>query len=59
MMNPLARRAGLPTAPGGLEKRAIERALARHGGTISQAAETLRMTQPALYRRMTKHRLQG
>jgi DNA-binding NtrC family response regulator len=40
-----------------LEKRAIERALARHGGNISQAAETLGVTRPALYRRMTKHRL--
>jgi transcriptional regulator with PAS, ATPase and Fis domain len=40
-----------------LEKRAIERALARHAGNISQAAETLGVTRPALYRRMTKHRL--
>ncbi len=40
-----------------LEKRAIERALARHGGNISQAAETLGVTRPALYRRMTKHQL--
>ena len=40
-----------------LEKRAIERALARYGGNISQAAEALGVTRPALYRRMTKHRL--
>jgi DNA-binding NtrC family response regulator len=41
-----------------LEKRAIERALARHGGNISQAAVALGLTRPALYRRMSKHGLQ-
>jgi DNA-binding NtrC family response regulator len=40
-----------------LEKRAIERALARYGGNISQAATALGLTRPALYRRMSKHRL--
>jgi DNA-binding NtrC family response regulator len=38
-----------------MEKRAIERALAAHGGNISQAAAALGLTRPALYRRMTKH----
>jgi DNA-binding NtrC family response regulator len=40
-----------------MEKRAIERALAAHGGNVSQAAAALGLTRPALYRRMTKHRL--
>jgi DNA-binding NtrC family response regulator len=40
-----------------LEKRAIERALALHDGNVSQAAAALGLTRPALYRRMTKHRL--
>ncbi len=40
-----------------MERRAIERALAAHGGNISQAATALGLTRPALYRRMTKHRL--
>jgi transcriptional regulator with PAS, ATPase and Fis domain len=40
-----------------LEKRAIECALARHGGNISQAAAALGLTRPALYRRMSKHGL--
>lgn len=40
-----------------LEKRAIERALALYDGNVSQAAAALGLTRPALYRRMTKHRL--
>jgi DNA-binding NtrC family response regulator len=40
-----------------LEKRAIERALALHSGNISQAAAALGLTRPALYRRMSKHRI--
>jgi len=40
-----------------LERQAIERALARHGGNISKAAATLGLTRPALYRRMEKHGL--
>jgi DNA-binding NtrC family response regulator len=40
-----------------MERRAIERALAAHAGNISQAATALGLTRPALYRRMTKHRL--
>jgi DNA-binding NtrC family response regulator len=40
-----------------LERQAIERALARHAGNISQAAEALGVTRPALYRRMAKHRI--
>ena len=38
-----------------LERHAIERALARYEGNISQAAEALGLTRPALYRRMSKH----
>ncbi len=40
-----------------LERHAIQRALARHEGNISQAASALGLTRPALYRRMTKHGL--
>jgi DNA-binding NtrC family response regulator len=40
-----------------MEKHAIERALARYGGNISQAAAALGLTRPALYRRMSKHRI--
>ncbi len=40
-----------------IEKHAIERALARHDGNISQAAAALGLTRPALYRRMAKHGL--
>ncbi|HEY5411802.1 MAG TPA: response regulator [Caulobacteraceae bacterium] len=40
-----------------LERHAIERALARYEGNISQAAEALGLTRPALYRRMSKHGL--
>jgi two-component system response regulator RegA len=40
-----------------LERHAIERALARYEGNISQAAQALGLTRPALYRRMTKHGL--
>jgi DNA-binding NtrC family response regulator len=40
-----------------LEKHAIERALARYDGNISQAAAALGLTRPALYRRMEKHGL--
>lgn len=39
------------------EKRTIERALKVHAGNISQAAAALGLTRPALYRRMTKHRI--
>jgi DNA-binding NtrC family response regulator len=42
-----------------IERRAIERALAEHGGNISAAATALGLSRPALYRRMEKHRLQG
>ncbi len=40
-----------------LERHAIQRALARHEGNISQAAAALGLTRPALYRRMSKHGL--
>jgi len=39
------------------EKRTIERALKLYEGNISQAATALGLTRPALYRRMTKHRI--
>jgi DNA-binding NtrC family response regulator len=38
-----------------LERDAIERALARHAGNISQAATALGLSRPALYRRMVKY----
>jgi DNA-binding NtrC family response regulator len=41
----------------GLERQAIERALARHDGNIARAAKALGLTRPALYRRMAKHGL--
>lgn len=40
-----------------LERHAIQRALARYEGNISQAAAALGLTRPALYRRMSKHGL--
>jgi DNA-binding NtrC family response regulator len=40
-----------------VERRAIERAMARFGGNISQAAAALGLTRPALYRRLEKHGL--
>jgi DNA-binding NtrC family response regulator len=39
------------------ERRTIERALKLYDGNISQAAAALGLTRPALYRRMTKHRI--
>src|SRR4051794_22480791 len=39
------------------EKRTIERALKLYDGNISQAAAALGLTRPALYRRMSKHRI--
>ena len=52
-----ARRAGDSLNLDVLERRAIERALARCDGNISQAAAALGLTRPALYRRMAKHGL--
>ncbi len=49
------RRAGTSLNLDRLERHAIERALARHEGNISQAAAALGLTRPALYRRMEKH----
>src|SRR5260221_5568505 len=39
------------------ERRAIERAMARYDGNVSQAAVALGLTRPALYRRLVKHGL--
>jgi DNA-binding NtrC family response regulator len=39
------------------EKRTIERALKLYDGNISRAAAALGLTRPALYRRMSKHRI--
>jgi DNA-binding NtrC family response regulator len=38
-----------------LERRAIEQALRIHQGNISSAADSLGLSRPALYRRMSKH----
>ena len=40
-----------------LERHAIQRALARYDGNISQAAAAIGLTRPALYRRIGKHGL--
>jgi len=37
------------------ERDAIQRALAHHEGNISQAAASLGLTRPALYRRLARH----
>jgi DNA-binding NtrC family response regulator len=42
-----------------VEKALVEKALARHGGNISQAAESLGLSRTALYRRIEKHGLKG
>lgn len=39
------------------EREAIRKALAQHSGNIAQAASTLGLSRPALYRRMAKHGL--
>jgi DNA-binding NtrC family response regulator len=39
------------------ERDAIRKALAQHAGNIAQAATTLGLSRPALYRRMAKHGL--
>ena len=41
-----------------MEREAIERSLARHGGNISRAARELGLSRAALYRRISKHGLQ-
>jgi DNA-binding NtrC family response regulator len=51
------RRASADLSLDRLERHAIERALARYEGNISQAAAALGLTRPALYRRMEKHGL--
>lgn len=40
-----------------IERATIEKALARHAGNIAQAAASLGLSRPALYRRMAKHGL--
>jgi DNA-binding NtrC family response regulator len=40
-----------------IEREAVKRALAEHGGNISKAAEALGVTRPALYRKIEKHSL--
>lgn len=50
-----AARAGEPLDA--MERSAIEKALTRHAGNIAQAAATLGLSRPALYRRMAKHGL--
>jgi DNA-binding NtrC family response regulator len=40
-----------------VERAAIEKALVRHGGNIAQAAASLGLSRPALYRRLSKHGL--
>lgn len=50
-----AARADCSLALDALERRAIEQALKIHEGNISSAAESLGLSRPALYRRMSKH----
>jgi DNA-binding NtrC family response regulator len=40
-----------------LEQRAVRRALSKHGGNVSQAAEELGISRRALYRRIEKYGL--
>ncbi len=40
-----------------VEKILIEKALRRHDGNVSKAAEALGLSRGALYRRLEKHRL--
>ena len=40
-----------------LEQMALERALRRHEGNVTRAADELGLTRPALYRRMEKYGL--
>ena len=59
---------GLRAAPGGtpsieqmtlddVERVLIQKALARHGGNVSEAAKTLGLSRSALYRRLERHGL--
>lgn len=51
------RRSGQALNLDALERQAIARALALYDGNISQAAQALGLTRPALYRRMARHGL--
>ena len=52
-----SRRAGETLNLDLLERYAVQRALVRCDGNVSQAAAALGLTRPALYRRMAKHGL--
>ena len=51
------RSARQPATLDAVERTAIARALEHHEGNIAQAATTLGLSRPALYRRMAKHGL--
>jgi transcriptional regulator of acetoin/glycerol metabolism len=40
-----------------VERVLIQKALARHGGNVSEAAKTLGLSRSALYRRLERHGL--
>jgi transcriptional regulator of acetoin/glycerol metabolism len=40
-----------------VERVLIQKALARHGGNVSDAAKTLGLSRSALYRRLERHGL--
>ncbi|HEY6578806.1 MAG TPA: helix-turn-helix domain-containing protein, partial [Rhizomicrobium sp.] len=54
---PGERRGGDPQTLHSVERDTIRRALEKHGGNISHAAQALGLTRPALYRRMEKYGL--
>jgi two-component system response regulator HydG len=45
------------TSLGDMERRHVERVLAKHGGNVSKAARELGISRAALYRRLEKHGL--
>jgi transcriptional regulator of acetoin/glycerol metabolism len=40
-----------------VERALVQKALERHGGNVSRAAEALGLSRSALYRRLEKHAL--